>query len=153
MNTFIILFILIQIQKYLKLSYWFKILILINEKWEYYQKKEFILTEMSNLESTTKMENEMECCVLLDRVILESVPVFKLLASEDQTLLIMRNTFSVLDLGLDVFDLVCWFDFECDALACECLYEELHKEKWNELLSRQSIFQIFRIFLILEKIY
>ena len=73
----------------------------------------------------------MECCVLLDRVILESVPVFKLLASEDQTLLIMRNTFSVLDLGLDVFDLVCWFDVECDVLACECLYEELHKEKWR----------------------
>ena len=76
--------------------------------------------------TTTKSKNKVECGILLDGVILECVAIFKLLACEDQSLLIWWDTFLVLDFCLDIFDSVCWFDFECDVLACECFNEDLH---------------------------
>ena len=79
--------------------------------------------------ATTEPQNEVQGRILLDRVVLERVAVFELLASEDQTLLIWWDAFLVLDLGLDVFNPVCWFDFECDVLASEGLDEYLHLQK------------------------
>ena len=79
-----------------------------------------------DLHTTTKTENEMECRILLDGVVLKCVAVFELLACKDQTLLIWWKTFLVLDLSLDVLDTICWFNFECDMFACECLDEDLH---------------------------
>jgi len=49
-----------------------------------------------------------------------------LLASEDETVLIRRNSFLVLDLGLDVLDGVRALDLEGDGLAGESLDENLH---------------------------
>lgn len=46
----------------------------------------------------------MERGLLLDIVIRESPAVFQLLAGEDETLLIRRNSFLILDLCLDVVD-------------------------------------------------
>ena len=80
----------------------------------------------SILGTTTEAENEVEGGVLLDGVVLEGVAVFELLASEDETLLIWWDTFLVLDLSLDVFDTVCWFDFEGNVLTGEGLDEDLH---------------------------
>ena len=71
----------------------------------------------------------MEGGVLLDGVVLEGVAVFKLLTSEDETLLIWWDSFLVLDLGLDVFNPVSWLDFEGDVLAGEGLNEDLHQRK------------------------
>ena len=68
----------------------------------------------------------MKGAVLLDRVVLECVAVLELLASEDEALLIWRDTFLVLNLGLDVLDPVSWLDFEGDVLASEGLNEDLH---------------------------
>ena len=85
--------------------------------------------------ATTEPQNKVQGGVLLDRVVLEGVAVFELLASEDKTLLIWRNAFLVLDLGLDVFNPVGWFDFERDVLASEGLDEDLHTaaEPQNEV--------------------
>merc|ERR1712039_586932 len=52
--------------------------------------------------------------------------VFQLFSGEDQSLLIWRNSFFVLNLGLDVFDGVRGFDFEGDRLSGEGLDENLH---------------------------
>ena len=49
--------------------------------------------------ATTEAEDEMERGFLLDVIVLEGPAVFKLLSGEDQTLLIRRDTFFVLDLG------------------------------------------------------
>ena len=49
----------------------------------------------------------MEGGILLDAVVLKRVAVLKLLASEDKTLLVWRDTLLVLDLGLDVLNPVC----------------------------------------------
>ena len=63
------------------------------------------------------------CIYLLNVVIAQSTAIFKLLAGEDETLLVRRDAFFVLDLGLDVVDGVRGLDFESDGLAREGLDE------------------------------
>ena len=79
--------------------------------------------------ATTEPQNKVQGGVLLDRVVLEGVAVFELLASEDQTLLVWWDAFLVLDFGLDVLNSVGWLDFEGDVLASEGLDEYLHLQK------------------------
>merc|ERR1711894_105365 len=57
-----------------------------------------------DLHTSTKTENKMESRLLLDVVIAESPTVLKLLASEDQPLLVWGDSLLVLDLSLDVLD-------------------------------------------------
>ena len=71
----------------------------------------------------------MESGVLLDRVVLHGVAVLQLLASEDEALLVWRDTFLVLNLGLDILDPVSGLDLEGDVLASEGLNEDLHLGK------------------------
>jgi hypothetical protein len=61
-----------------------------------------------------------------------------LLASEDEALLIGRNAFLVLDLGLDVFDGVTGLNIKGDGLASQGLDEDLHtsSESQDEMESR-----------------
>ena len=68
----------------------------------------------------------MERGLLLDVVVREGPPVLKLLACEDQPLLIRRDALLVLDLGLDILDGVGGLDLEGDGLAREGLDENLH---------------------------
>jgi len=76
--------------------------------------------------TTTKTKNKMESGLLLDVVVGQSTSVFKLLSSEDESLLLWRNSFLVLDLSLDVLDGVVCFDVQSDGFASECLDEDLH---------------------------
>ena len=64
--------------------------------------------------------------LLLDVIFGEGATVLKLLASEDQTLLVGRDTLLVLNFGLDVVDSVGGFDFEGDDLAGQGLNEDVH---------------------------
>ena len=52
--------------------------------------------------------------LLLNVVVGEGPAVFKLLAGEDEALLVRRNTFLVLDLAFDVIDCVAGLNFEGD---------------------------------------
>ena len=79
-----------------------------------------------DLHTTSKSEDEMESGLLLDVVIRKSSAIFKLLSGEDESLLIWRDTFFVLDLSLDILDSVCWLDIEGDGLSCEGFDEDLH---------------------------
>jgi hypothetical protein len=63
-----------------------------------------------DLHSTSKSEDQMESWLFLDVVVREGSSVFELLSSEDESLLIGRDTFFVLDLGLNVVDGVRWFN-------------------------------------------
>ena len=54
--------------------------------------------------------------LLLDVVVGEGPAVLELLPGEDQPLLVRRDAFLVLDLGLDVVDGVGGFDLEGDRL-------------------------------------
>jgi len=68
----------------------------------------------------------VKCALLLDVVVRESATVLQLLSSEDQSLLVWRNSFLVLDLGLHVLDGVRWLHLEGDGLASQGLDEDLH---------------------------
>jgi hypothetical protein len=62
----------------------------------------------------------------LDVVIREGSTVLELLSGKDESLLIWRNTFLVLDLGLDVLDGVSRLNIQSDGFSSEGLYENLH---------------------------
>ena len=79
-----------------------------------------------DLHTTSESEDKVESRLLLDVVVGKGSAVFELLTSKDKSLLIWRDSLLVLDLSLDVFDAVAWFDVECDGFSCECLYEDLH---------------------------
>ena len=57
-----------------------------------------------DLHTTTESQHQVQCGLLLDVVVGQGAAVFKLLASEDQTLLVGRDTLLVLNLRLDVVD-------------------------------------------------
>ena len=62
----------------------------------------------------------------MDVVVSESSSIFKLLTGEDKSLLIRWDAFFVLDLGLDIFNGVGWFDIKSDSLTSESFNEDLH---------------------------
>jgi len=64
--------------------------------------------------------------LLLDVVIGQGSSVLQLLASEDQALLVRRNTLLILDLGLDVVNGVRGLDIQGDGFSCQGLHEDLH---------------------------
>jgi len=68
----------------------------------------------------------MEGGFLLDVVVGEGAAIFKLLASKDETLLVWRNAFFVLNLGLDILNGVAGFNLQSDGLASEGLDKNLH---------------------------
>ena len=62
----------------------------------------------------------------MDVVIAESATILKLLACEDQALLIGGNTFLILDLSLHVLDSIGSLNVESDGLAGKGLDKDLH---------------------------
>jgi len=64
--------------------------------------------------------------LLLDVVVGKSATILELLSSENQTLLVGRNTLLVLDLALDVVDGVRRLHLQGNSLASESLDEDLH---------------------------
>lgn len=61
----------------------------------------------------------MESRLLLDIVIGKSTTVLQLLSSENETLLIRRDTFLILNLGLYIVDSIARLDLEGDGLASD----------------------------------
>jgi len=90
------------------------------------------------LATSSQAEDEMEGRLLLDVVVGQSATILKLLASEDQTLLIGRDALFVLDFGFDIFDGIARLDLEGDGLPRERFDEDLHatSESENEMKSR-----------------
>ena len=73
-----------------------------------------------------KSEDQVEVELLLDVVVGEGTAVLELLASENEALLVGRDAFLVLDLGLDILNSVRGLDVQGDGLASEGLHEDLH---------------------------
>lgn len=80
-----------------------------------------ILTGLyENLHATTETEDEMESRFFLDIIVRQSPTVLELLASENQALLVRRDTFLVLNLALHIVDRIRRFDFESDSFSSNC---------------------------------
>ena len=63
--------------------------------------------------------------LLLDVVVRQGTAILELLSGKDKTLLIRRNTFLILDLGLDVVNGIAGLDIQGDGLTRKSLYEDL----------------------------
>jgi len=79
-----------------------------------------------DLHSSTEPEDEVEGALLLDVVVRKGSSVLQLFPSEDQSLLVRRDSFLVLDLGLHVLDGVARLHLQGDGLAGEGLDKDLH---------------------------
>lgn len=78
------------------------------------------------LSTTTKSQHKMKGGLLLDVVVRQSTAIFQLLTSKDQPLLVRRNSFLILDLGLYIFYSVRGFNLERDRFPRKGLHENLH---------------------------
>jgi hypothetical protein len=85
-----------------------------------------LVDEMASALTSSQSQHQMKCGLLLDVVVGEGSAILKLLSGEDQSLLIWRNAFFVLDLGLHVLDGVCWLDIQGDGFSSESLDKDLH---------------------------
>jgi len=85
-----------------------------------------------DLHTTSKSEDQMESGLLLDVIVGKGATIFELLSSEDKSLLIGRDSFLILNLGLDVIDGVGRLNFEGDRLTGEGLNEDLHTTTKSE---------------------
>ena len=77
-------------------------------------------------DTSSQSEDQVKSGLLLDVVVAQGAPVLQLLAGEDESLLIRRDAFLILDFGLDVVDGVGRLHIECDSFAREGLNEDLH---------------------------
>jgi hypothetical protein len=84
------------------------------------------MSASEHLAATAETKHQVERGLLLDVVVGESAAILQLLTGEDQTLLVRRDAFLVLDLGLHVVDGVRGLDFQRDGLTSESLDEDLH---------------------------
>ncbi|BAT01542.1 Os07g0489650, partial [Oryza sativa Japonica Group] len=81
--------------------------------------------------AAAEAKHEVQRRLLLDVVVGQRPAVLQLLPGEDQPLLVRRDTFLVLDLGLDIVDGVAALDLEGDGLPRQGLHEDLHlAETW-----------------------
>jgi hypothetical protein len=74
----------------------------------------------------------MESGLFLDVIVRESSVVFKLLSSEDESLLIWGDSLFVLNLGLYVVDGIGGLNVEGDGLSGKGLDEDLHSSSESE---------------------
>jgi len=62
----------------------------------------------------------------LDVIVGESAAIFELFSGKNETLLIWRNSFLVLNFLFDIFDGVGRFYCQCDCLSCQSFNKYLH---------------------------
>ena len=75
----------------------------------------------------------MQSGFLLDVIVGESTSILELLSGENQTLLIGRNAFLILDLRLDIINSVARLNLESDRLSSEGL------DDYNSVVSKKQL--------------
>merc|ERR1719334_1855657 len=76
--------------------------------------------------TTTQTQHQMQSRLLLNIVVRKSSPIFQLFSSKNQTLLVWRNSFLILDLGFNIVDGVTGFNLKGDGLTSQCFHKDLH---------------------------
>lgn len=69
------------------------------------------------VDTSTKSQNQVKSGLLLDIVVAKSSAVLQLLSSENQSLLIRRDSFLILNFGLDIIDSVRWLNIQSDGFT------------------------------------
>ena len=70
--------------------------------------------------TASQSQNQVEGRFFLDVVVRKGSAIFELLSSEDESLLIRRDTFLVLNLSLDILNRVRWFSIGGDNFYKKC---------------------------------
>ena len=90
------------------------------------------------------MRTKVERGLLLDVVVRKGTTIFELLTSEDETLLVRRNTLLVLNLSLDIVDGIRRFHLQGDGLSRQGLDEDLHAstetQHWKRMNEHHGTF-------------
>ena len=68
----------------------------------------------------------MKSGFFLDVVISKSSSIFELFSCENESLLIWRDSFFVLDFGFNILNRIRRFNIECDGFTSKSLDEDLH---------------------------
>jgi len=84
------------------------------------------------LHPSAQTEHKVEGGLLLNVVVRKGPAVFKLLASEDEALLVRGNALLVLDLALNIIDRVARFDLKSNGFSSEGFDEDLHATSETE---------------------
>ena len=79
-----------------------------------------------DLHTSSESENQVKSGLLLDIVVRKSSSIFKLLSSEDKSLLVWWNSFLILNFGFDIFNGISWLNIKGDGFTSEGLDEDLH---------------------------
>ena len=79
-----------------------------------------------NLHATTQTEDKVKSGFFLDVIVRKRATILKLLAGENQTLLIRRDALFILDFRLDIVNSIGGLDFKRNRLPGESLDEDLH---------------------------
>jgi hypothetical protein len=82
--------------------------------------------------STSESEDQVESWFLLYVVVWEQSAVFQSFSSEDESLLVGRDSFLVLDLGLDLGNAVRNLNFQGYGFSSESFDEYLHSTSESE---------------------
>jgi len=85
-----------------------------------------------DLHSSSETKHQMESGFLLDVVVRQSSAILQLLSSKDETLLVWRNSFLVLNLGLNIFNGVASLNFKGDGLSSQGFDKDLHSSTKTE---------------------
>jgi len=93
-----------------------------------------------NLHTSSESKDKMESGLFLDVVVSESSSIFELFTSKDESLLVRRDTFFVLDFGLDVFDGIRWLDIKSDGFTSQGLDKDLHSASETKDKMKSGLF-------------
>lgn len=88
--------------------------------------------------SSLQSQNKVKCRFFLNVAIGQSAVIFQLLSGKDQSLLVRRNTFPILNLGLHILDSVTCLHFQRYGLSGQGLDENLHVTSQNEPPQKKS---------------
>ena len=85
-----------------------------------------------NLHATSKTKDQMKGRLFLDVVIRQGSAIFELLSRENETLLVGRDAFLVLNFRFHILNGVARLDFESDGFARQGFHENLHATSKTE---------------------
>merc|ERR1719411_1513858 len=87
---------------------------------------------IKTLISSSQPKDKMKGRLLLDVIIGKGSSIFQLLSSEDKTLLVWWDTFLVLDLCLNIFNSIRWFNLKGNCFSSQGFDKNLHSSSETE---------------------
>ena len=85
-----------------------------------------------DLHTSSKSEDQVESRFFLNVIVRKGSSIFKLLSSEDKSLLIWWDTFLILDFSFNVLNGVCWLNVKSNGFSGKGLDEDLHTSSKSE---------------------